>query len=400
MLTLASEDRAIPSLFYLASYYLVHFKMWMFSLVVAAVILVRAQASGSSMTVYAMAVGQGDGNIILCPNGRDVLIVDMGAKNPVFVNRHYGAHLLKDKFHVLREKKNIHIVVTHPHNDHYNQLNAAIDSELVPLVSEIVLGGNVEHYSNYFFKWLKETGIPVYTINSGLQCFGNEQCQWTKEELDNTSLNRSLKRSSSGDPWQFCGSDVAITALGANIAKSSNLNMLSVILRLVYHKWSLLLSGDFEGKKEQKELVDRWPNDLQSTYYKVAHHGSWTSEYEANLPDLLVKIRPKRVYVSHGYPSLCKYHHPNCFTLEHLLAVGTIESVASSDIRTPYVCWNDTTHSVAMPHGGGGQGYAIYETCSSVVNGGRKQMCRDIQIVTDGYGDHTTYVDVPSQYVR
>ena len=371
----------------------------MFSLVVAAVIFVGAQASGSSMTVYAMAVGQGDGNIILCPNGRDVLIVDMGAKSPVFITRKYGTYLLKDKFHVLTEKKNIHIVVSHPHNDHYNQLNAAIDSELVPLVSEIVLGGSISDYSNYFVKWLKETGLPVYTINSGSQCFGNDKCLWTKVEFDNTSLNQTSKRSTSGDPWQFCGSDVTITALGANIVKDGhNLNKLSVILRLVYHKWSLLLSGDFEGKDAQEELIRHWPNGLQSTYYKIAHHGAWTEKYRANLPELLAKIRPKRVYVSHGYPSLSEYHHPNCYTFEHLLDVGTIESVPGSDTRNPYVCWNDTTHSVSIPHVKEGQVYAIYETCSHVVNS--TQMCRDIQIVTDGYVDHTTYVDVPCNYDR
>ena len=348
------------------------------------------------MTVYAMAVGQGDGNIILCPNGEDVLIVDMGGKNPVFNTRDYGAYLLKEKFGVVSQNKNIHIVVSHPHNDHYNQLTTAIDSELIPRVSEIVLSGYIRDYSSYFVKWLNESGFPVYTINSGAKCFGNDQCTWTKTEISSSSSERLKRAVSSGDPWQFCGSDVSITALGANIAITENLNMKSVILKLVYKQWSVLMSGDFEGKSQQLELVNRWPNELQSTYYKLAHHGAWTAEYEANLPELLAKIRPKRVYASHGYPSLSSYHHPNCRTIQHLLALGTIDTVKGG-LSTPYVCWNDTTSSVTMSPSEG-DGYAIYETCHMEKSG--KQVCKDIVIVTDGVSDQTKFVDVPPKYIR
>ena len=369
--------------------------VWMFALVLTSVAFHQAQASGSSMTVYAMAVGQGDGNIILCPNSKDVLIVDMGAKNPIFNTRDYGTYLLKEKFGVVSQKKNIHIVVSHPHNDHYNQLTWAIDSELIPRVSEIVLGGSISDYSRYFVKWLSGSSFPVYTINNGTKCFGNDQCMWTKAVFPSISSSKRVKRATSGDPWQFCGSDVTITALGANIGITEDLNMKSVILKLVYKQWSLLMSGDFEGKRQQTELLNRWPNELQSTYYKVAHHGSWTAEYEANLPELLAKIRPKRVYVSHGYPSLSTYHHPNCQTLQHLMALGTIDTVKGG-LNTPYVCWNDTTNSVLTSPVG--DGYAIYETCR--MEKSSKQVCKDIMIETDGVNDQTHFVDVPSKYIR
>ena len=66
-------------------------------------------------------------------------------------------------------------------------------------------------------------------------------------------------------------------------------------------------------------------------------------------------------------------------------------------LNAPYVCWNDTTSSVAMSSSEG-DGYAIYETCR-VENGG-KQMCKDIMIETDGISDQTKFVDVPSKYIR
>ena len=372
--------------------------MWKIFLALLSIVFLRAQASGSSMTVYAMAVGQGDANIIACPNGRDILIVDMGAKNPVYTSRAYGAYLLKGKFGVLSEKKNIHIVVSHPHNDHYNQLTSAIDDDLLPQVSEIVLSGRLDDYSRYFVDWLEKVKFPVYSVNNGTKCFGNEQCVWTDMGLSGRNLNHQWKGSRSGDQWQFCGSDVTITALGANIARTSNLNMLSIVLKLEYNKWSLLMSGDFEGVSEQKELLQQWTGKLQSTYYKVAHHGAWTSKYKANLPELLAQIRPKRVYVSQGYPSLSEYHHPNCYTVQHLLAVGSIDSVGSG-VNAPFACWNDTTtpHEVDMPPDG--LSHAFYETCSGLSSDG-KQKCRDIMIKTDGTSDQTQYVEVPPKYIR
>ena len=387
-------------------------KMWtvIMVLVLASSFVLQTQASGSSMTVYAMAVGQGDGNIIDCPNGRDILIVDMGAKSPPFTTRVYGAYLLKEKFGVLSKNKNIHIVVSHPHNDHYNQLTSAIDNDLVPQVSEIVLGGTVDNYSSYFVKWLREKNFPVYTINNGLKCFGNDKCVWTKEEMERSSSNRQFvtkksnlpfttSTSQAGDPWQFCSNDVTITALAANIGgNSEDLNMVSVILRLAFNKWSLLMSGDFEGESQQKELIEQHSNALQSDYYKVAHHGSWTSSYKANLPELLAYINPKRVYVSQGYPSLSKYHHPNCVTVQHLLALRRLETVEKGK-ASPLMCWNHTTLSVESVFQGG-QEYAIYETCSMLKNDKHNQVCRDIMIETNGYSDQTEFVNVPSEYVR
>ena len=132
------------------------------------------------MTVYAMAVGQGDGNIILCPNGRDVLIVDMGAKISQFTSRDYGTYLLKEKFKVVANRMNIHIVITHPHEDHYNFLRASFDGELLKQVKEIVIGSKFEDYGKFFKSWVSKDNMPpVYTVNNGSECYGNSDCRWT-----------------------------------------------------------------------------------------------------------------------------------------------------------------------------------------------------------------------------
>ena len=352
---------------------------------------------GRNMTVYAMAVGQGDGNIILCPNGRDVLIVDMGSTY-LFANNSYGAYLLKEKFKVVKNQKNIHIVITHPHEDHYNFLLTSLDKELLPLVHEIVVGGwkytNKSRFRNVINK-MRKSGVPVYTVNSRSECFGNSDCRWTP--VSAAAVNNHVFRKKSpavGDPWQFCGREVSVTVLGANICgrkcRRQDENGQSVILKLAYKGWSLFLSGDFEGEEQQLKLMKRWPQSiLHSTYYKVAHHGS----EQANLPDLLTKIRPRRAYVSQAHPvaTFCKgYKHPRCQVIDKLIELVNIDS---NPRNSPIVCWTDERGIEQR------SGYAIYETCREYDTDLDKQICHDIMITTDGYNDHTTYVGVPREYL-
>ena len=357
---------------------------------------VSEQGGDRNLTVYAMAVGQGDGNIILCPNGRDIIIVDMGATRCKYTNNSYGGYLLK-KLGALN--MNIHIVVTHPDADHYSFLPASFpnDDKLTKSIKEIVLGGSYKAYEEKkrFRPWLRSMSriIPVYTVNNGDECFGNSACRWTPVS---TAAIKKTKKPPSKDLWQFCGDSVHITVLGANICgktRCNNKNGHSIILKLVYKEWSLFLSGDFEGKDQQNKLMNRWSQPmLQSTYYKVAHHGSWTKQ-QVNLDSLLQKIRPKRAYVSQAHPVMTycmNFLHPRCEVFDGLIDAG-IDGIDSSP---PVFCWNDKFRRIEQR-----TGYAIYETCRQYDTALDLQICQDIVITTDGYSDHTTYVSVNSRYI-
>ena len=347
----------------------------------------------------------------------------MGAKISQFTNRGYGTYLLKEKFKVVANRMNIHIVITHPDEDHYNFLQASFDGELLKQVKEIVIGSKFEDYGKTFKSWVSETDNmpPVYTVNNGSECYGNSDCRWTlvpvqsnigRSKLSYTAKYRHHTDMSmmDGDPWQFCGGDVGISVLGANICVRDknkpkhciydNKNARSVILKLAYKEWSLFLSGDFEGERQQRKFINQWsPKVLQSTYYKVAHHGAWRMEEQANLPYLLNIIRPKRAYVSQAHPimTFCvKYLHPRCEVIEHLLEIGTIDKIDSS-ARNSIVCWEDFGKRSGRIEQR--SGYAIYETCREYDTDLDKQICHDIMITTDGYNDHTTYVGVPREYL-
>ena len=358
---------------------------------------VLRESSCAEMTVYAVGAGQGDSNIIVCPNGKDILIVDMGATRPIYVDKSYGTYLLKEKFGVVKKRMNIHIVITHSHIDHYSFITSVFDQELIPLVSEVVLGGIYDNYGKSFKKWLSKNIDNVYSVKSEQSCFGNSDCAWTPiHTVSSTATNKTSLENKKRDPWQVCGKEVDINVLGANIGSTPNSR--SVILKIVYKRWSLLLSGDFEGVGAQKQLLENWDNStLQSTYYKVAHHGAWT-DFQANMPNLIAHVRPQRVYVSQGYPEICQFRHPNCETIQHLQDIGTLDRI-NANINKPFVCWSGDSnngHSVVKK----GFGLAIYETCRKFDAKTMTQTCQDIMIKTDGKKDHTQYVDIPQQFVR
>ena len=395
----------------------------------------RATSSVSKMreeknlTVYAMAVGQGDGNIILCPNGRDLIIVDMGAKISEFTNRSYGKYLLKEKFKVLENQIDIHIVITHPDEDHYNHFKTAFDGDLLNRVKQIIVGGNTSNYTKTFKSWVNNTPNmpPVYTINQGRECFGNSECTLIPEWIGLGRYRAMLKAAAMhqhqqhgnrhaqyrSDPWQFCGSDVNITVLGANICvpnekrpgrciNDSN-NARSVIMKLKYKNWSLFLSGDFEGVGQQKRLIKKWshmPSIFQSTYYKISHHGAWTPDGpKANIKELLQEIRPERAFVSSAHPSVSPYSHPMCEVFDYLIDQKQLGSVNITDTQNGVDCCRKLV-------GSGCSvvdrifGYAIYETCHCYNNISHCQVCQDIEITTNGYSDYTAYRSVPDNFVN
>lgn len=348
------------------------------------------QLGGATLQLYAVAVGQGDSNIILCPNQQDIVIIDIGATRPVNVHPDYVTNLLKSRFHADKNGMRIHILVTHSHIDHYGYIYRAIDSALAANVQQVVLSDTFSQYNENFRNWLHDNIANVYSINSENKCFGNTDCKLTAAKGFDSS-DRYLDPAS-GDPWQLCGADVQFNVLGANIG--SNPNSRSLILKLIYKSWSVFMAGDFEEVTPQKELLNTWsPEDFHATYYKVAHHGAWTSK-QANLPLLLAAVRAEKAYMSQGYPDLSMYHHPNCETVDHLQAVGTIHRLSNANMNAPFVCWNSTLAKTTVRTG---FAYEIYETCRKLVSN-TTQVCQDILIESDGSGETTSYIDAPPLY--
>ena len=91
-------------------------------------------------------------------------------------------------------------------------------------------------------------------------------------------------------------------------------NANSIVARLDYGSFSMLLAGDAESQTEHRLLTKEL--DLQTKVLKVAHHGS---KY-ASAADFLNRVKPQIAIVSCG--AWNRYGHPNQAVLDRLRAAN------------------------------------------------------------------------------
>jgi competence protein ComEC len=85
---------------------------------------------------------------------------------------------------------------------------------------------------------------------------------------------------------------------------NSDVNNSSIVLKLSYGDFSMLLTGDAETESEEL-MLKRFRADLKSRVLKSPHHGSRTSSSQA----FIKAIAPEAVVISVGANN--DYHHPH-----------------------------------------------------------------------------------------
>jgi competence protein ComEC len=91
-------------------------------------------------------------------------------------------------------------------------------------------------------------------------------------------------------------------------------NANSIVLRLDYGDFSMLLAGDAEAQTEER-MISKSTN-LNAKVLKVAHHGSKYATSE----DLLKRVQPEVAIISDGEYN--RYGHPSQLVLDRLKAVN------------------------------------------------------------------------------
>jgi len=91
-----------------------------------------------------------------------------------------------------------------------------------------------------------------------------------------------------------------------------NINDTSVVMRLAYGNFSMMLTGDNEEEGEQQILAGFSATNLNSQVIKVGHHGSGTSTSN----EFLDAVAPKIAVISCGLRN--KFRHPHGVTLRKL----------------------------------------------------------------------------------
>jgi competence protein ComEC len=222
------------------------------------------------LVVKVLDVGQGDAILIRTPE--QTILVDTG-DTPA-----------KEKVVSYIKRENItsidKVIITHPHADHLGGIQAVLEN--FP-VKQIYDSGQVTT-SGIYKQYLKT--VQNKKISFSLLEAGSEM---------GIGQGISLKVLAPEKPF-ITGSD-------------SDLNNNSIVLKLVYGGFSMLLTGDAE-KESEKRMVKRFSGDLKSTILKSGHHGSSSSSSTA----FLKAVAPDAVIISLGANN--EYHHPHPSTIK------------------------------------------------------------------------------------
>lgn len=232
-------------------------------------------------------VGQGDGIFvetidgkqILVDGGPDAKILEKLGKKMAFYDRYIDI-----------------VVLTHPEADHLNGLIEVIKRYNI---GAIITTGVVRDTNQYkeFVRIIEQKNIPIYIAKSGGEIdFGN-----------NIKIDILY-------PFE--------NMAGLSV---SNTNNSSIVGKLIYDNFEVLLTGDIEKSVERK-LVS-FGIDLQADVLKIAHHGSKTSTAE----EFLIAVNPIIAVIQAGKDN--KYGHPHQEVLERMANVLTLISGMVGDIK-------------------------------------------------------------------
>lgn len=239
------------------------------------------------LRVTVLDVGQGDA--ILLQDGKRNVMIDVG---DVRQDETGGGRpaleraLAKAGLKAGTDKINT-VIVTHHHGDHM---------------------GNIQ--------WLAGKYNISNIYDNAAPNEKNKISQWLNRELRAGHYhNRVLK---AGDKVQLGeGYYLDVLSPGDFIPAKAlkNINNTSIVMKLHYGEFTMLLTGDAEAPVED-ELQKLYGDKLQADVLKVGHHGSRTS----SIYKFVSRVKPKYALISCGSPKI--YNHPNKDVVGRLQHLG------------------------------------------------------------------------------
>ena len=198
-----------------------------------------ASLADAQLNFYFVNVGQGDATYIELPNGKNALI-DGGPTNRLindFLNSKNVTHI-------------DHVVLTHPHSDHYIGLKKVFKTRTVSNFYD----SRVENIAAKGDNTLREQANAQRACKTHFPKIG-EKLNWDPS-VDVKVLNTCET------PFET--------------RNNSKLNNCSIVLKITYNGTTVMMMGDAEMPAEA-EILKRFPNELKSYALKAGHHGSDTA---------------------------------------------------------------------------------------------------------------------------
>ena len=228
------------------------------------------------LEVYFLDVGQGDSILIKTPRGQTI-VVDGGPDNTLVYK--LGRYL------PFYQRSIDLIVATHPDSDHILGLNEVL--------------------KRYKVKYILLTGIEHQSAT--YQALLDLVAEKNIKVLDPGQVRYISLSARSGLEIIFPFSSL----MGQTFADT---NDASILARLIYGQFSVLLTGDATLKVEAEVLARG--ESVKADVLKVGHHGSDTSSGE----EFLRAVSPQLAVISAGLNN--KYGHPKPAVLDRLSALG------------------------------------------------------------------------------
>lgn len=219
-------------------------------------------AQSKDLIIHYIDVGQADSILVELPKNR-TLLIDAGNNS--------DGNMLIDYL----EKENIdnidYLIGTHPHADHIGGLDDIIDNFQIGKI------------------YMPEVIHTTKTFEDVLLAIQRKRKKITPAKAGVNILNEN---------------DLKIYFISPIKDEYNNLNHYSAVLKLDYKENSFLFTGDAEIINE-KEIIEKYSNQIKSDILKVGHHGSNTSTSSV----FLEKVDPDYAIISVGKNN--RYNHPS-----------------------------------------------------------------------------------------
>ena len=235
-------------------------------------------AAQEKMVVTVLDVGQADA-LLLQTEGKNVLI-DSGLSD--------NADKLVAELKKLGVKKLDILIATHPHADHIGGMNAVLKSFEIGKIYDSGQLTTSKMYQKYL-KTVKDKKIPFALLRA----------------------SDRIEIGSGGAVLEVLGPQEPLLQ-----DTRSDLNANSIVMRLVYKKFTMMLAADATSETEKRILQSFDKDKIRSQVLKVAHH---TSKY-SNTDAWLEAVKPEAAIASYSKEN--EYGFPHQATLKRLSKVG------------------------------------------------------------------------------
>lgn len=241
----------------------------------------QPQPSGDELQVHMLDVGQGDSILIVAPGGKTVL-VDAGVPG--------SGKVVLDAMKRYGLKQIDLMVATHAHADHIGGADEVIRATKVLSVLDSQVPNTTRNYED-FLKAIKESGAKYIGAQPGQKFDLGGGAQLTVLAPIQPFFTKDQLRSGANEP-----------------------NANSVVTRLDYGDFSILLTGDAEAETEARIMKNG--GDVKARVLKVGHHGSRYASSE----DFLRAGGFEAAIISDGEDN--RYGHPSQEALDRFKRLG------------------------------------------------------------------------------